>query len=265
MIPTASMAKLLLPPNTLLCGGKVKVIPVIDILNGIVVHAVRGQRSHYNPLKSNLMSSVDPLEVALAFQKLGFSDVYIADLDAIIACQMIFPALQKIAAQTKLRLLVDVGVTGIERARALIESGVYKLIVGTETLQKMQFIREAVELFGPDRVVVSLDLKSGNVLTGDGFDGPTEAFELLKEFKQRGVKQVIVLDLARVGSGEGVETDFLKRVIAELGVDVYVGGGVRNIADLKELNKLGVKGALVATALHNGQIDINELKKEGFL
>ncbi len=251
---------------SLLCGGNVKVIPVIDILDGIVVHAVRGQRSHYKPLESNLMSSIDPQEVAVSLQKLGFSDVYIADLDAIIDCKMIFPSLQKIAAQTGLRLMVDAGVTGIDRAQALLESGgVYKLIVGTETLQKIQFIREVVEFFGSERVVVSLDLKSGHVLVKDGFDGPTDAFELLREFKQAGVKQVIVLDLARVGSGEGVDTEFLKRVIAEVGVDVYVGGGVRNIADLKELNKLGVKGALVATALHNGQIPLSELKKEGFL
>ena len=63
-----------------------------------------------------------------------------------------------------------------------------------------------------------------------------------------GVSQVIVLDLARVGSGEGVNIDFLKKVIADVGVDVYVGGGVRDINDLVELKNLGVSGALVATA-----------------
>ena len=242
-----------------------KIIPVIDILNGVAVHAVRGQRSQYQPLQSTLINSANPLEVADAFQKLGFSDIYVADLDAIIACKMTFSALQTIATQTGLHLLVDAGVTGIERARALLESGIEKLVVGTETLQNMLFVKEAVELFGPDRVVVSLDLISGRVIAKDGFDGSKEPFALLKEFKQAGVEQFIVLDLARVGSCEGVNIEFLKQVIIEIGVDVYVGGGVRNVADLKELNKLGVKGALLATALHKGQISISELKKEGFL
>jgi phosphoribosylformimino-5-aminoimidazole carboxamide ribotide isomerase len=242
-----------------------KVIPVIDILNGTAIHAVRGERSQYKPLQSNLTASTDPLLVAEAFQKLGFSDIYIADLDAIIACKMTFPTIQKIATQTGLQLMVDAGVTGIERAQALLESGVHKLIIGTETLQNMQFIKQAVKFFGPDQVVVSLDLKSGKVLVKEGFDGPIEAFSLLKEFKQANVKQIIVLDLTRVGSREGVDIEFLKRVIVEVGVDVYVGGGVRNVADLKELNRLGVKGALVATALHNGEIPIGELMKEGFL
>ncbi len=80
-----------------------------------------------------------------------------------------------------------------------------------------------------------------------------------------GISQVIVLDLARVGSDEGVNTDFLKKVIAEVGVDVYVGGGVRDINDLIELRNLGVSGALIATALHTGIITIEQLKQEGFL
>ena len=79
------------------------------------------------------------------------------------------------------------------------------------------------------------------------------------------VSEVIVLDLPRVGSGEGVNVDFLKRVIAEVGVDVYVGGGVRGVDDLLELKRLSVKGALVATALHSGKITVEELKHEGLL
>jgi phosphoribosylformimino-5-aminoimidazole carboxamide ribotide isomerase len=243
----------------------VRVIPVIDILNGIAVHAIRGQRSEYKPLQSILTASVDPLQVAQAFQKLGFSELYIADLDAIIACKMTFPALQKIATQTGLRLMVDAGVTGIERARHLLDSCVNKLIIGTETLQNMQFIQEAVELFNADHVVVSLDLKGGKVITNKEFNGPIEPFALLENFKKAGVKQIIVLDLSRVGSGKGVDTDFLKRIIIEGGLDVYVGGGVRNVEDLKKLNRLGIKGALVATALHNDLISIGDLKKEGFL
>ncbi len=47
-----------------------------------------------------------------------------------------------------------------------------------------------------------------------------------------GVSQVIVLDLSRVGSGEGVNTIFLKKIIEDVGVEVYVGGGVRDINDL---------------------------------
>ena len=80
-----------------------------------------------------------------------------------------------------------------------------------------------------------------------------------------GVSEVIVLDLARVGSSEGVNVDFLKKMLETTPMDVYVGGGVRNIKDLVELKNLGVSGVLVASALHSGKISIEELKQAGLL
>ncbi len=242
-----------------------KVIPVIDVLGGKVVHAVRGKRNEYKPLESNLVKSIEPVVVAKAFKELGFNELYVADLDAIIDCSSNFQTLKNINNETGLRLLADAGVTSIGRAQKLLDSGVSKLIIGTETLQTESFIGEAVKSFGSDRVVVSLDLKGDKILVKLGFDGCKSPICLLQDFKQMGVSQVIVLDLARVGSGEGVDVDFVKKVITEVGVDVYVGGGVRDMNDLVELRKLGVTGALVATALHTGKISIGELKHEGFL
>ncbi len=242
-----------------------KVIPVIDILNGAVVHAVKGRRSQYKPLESVITKSTDPTAVAEAFKSLGFNELYIADLDAIIDCRDDFRQIKQTAEKTGLTLLVDAGVTGIKRAQRLMDSGVGKLVVGTETLKSKAFVEEAIRHFGSDHVVISLDLKDGKVLTQPGFIGPTEPMQLLKEFKAQGASQVIVLDLSRVGSGEGVDFDFLKQVIAETCMDVYVGGGVRNINDLQELESLGVAGAMIATSLHTGKISTAELKREGFL
>jgi phosphoribosylformimino-5-aminoimidazole carboxamide ribotide isomerase len=69
--------------------------------------------------------------------------------------------------------------------------------------------------------------------------------------------------LARVGSGEGVDLQFLKRVLSEVEVEVFVGGGVRDVDDLVELKRLGVSGVLMATALHSGQISVDNLRRAG--
>jgi phosphoribosylformimino-5-aminoimidazole carboxamide ribotide isomerase len=242
-----------------------KVIPVIDILNQVAVHAVKGKRSQYKPLESNLCKSSDPLEVAKAFKTLGFSELYVADLDTIIDCRSDFSVLKRVANETGLSLLVDAGITNLDRAERLFESGVSKLIIGTETLDSKKFVAEAIQRFGSSRVVVSLDMKANSVIVKAGFEGCIEPMCLLREFQAMGVSQVIVLDLARVGSGEGVDLAFLKKVKGELSMDVYVGGGVRGIDDLFELQKLGISGALIATALHTGKISIAELKQKGFL
>ncbi len=241
-----------------------KVIPVIDSLNGVAVHAVRGLRSQYKPIQSIITKSAIPLEVAQSFKALGFSELYVADLDAIVDCSTSFAPLKRIVNETGLSLMVDAGITSLIRAQQLLEAGVSKLVIGTETLTSKTFIAEAVKQFGDDRVVVSLDLKGDKVLAQPEFDGCPDPICLLEEFKSIGVKQVIVLDLARVGSGEGVNMAFLKAAL-NLGLDVYVGGGVRGIQDLVELKALGASGALVATALHTGKISVADLKREGFL
>ncbi len=242
-----------------------KVIPVIDILNQVAVHAVKGKRSEYKPLESNLCKSSDPIEVAKAFKTLGFSELYMADLDAIIDCRSDFLVLKRVADETGLSLLVDAGITNLDRAQRLFESGVSKLIIGTETLDSKKFVAQAIERFGSSRVVVSLDMKGNSVIVKAGFEGCIEPMCLLKEFQGMGISQVIVLDLTRVGSGEGVDSAFFKKIKNELDMDIYVGGGVRGIDDLIELKKLGVSGALIATALHTGKISMAELNKEGFI
>ncbi len=242
-----------------------KIIPVIDILNGVVVHAVRGKRKEYQPLKSILTASVDPVEVAQAFKALGFGELYLADLDAIMGKQPNLQICKRITDATGLKLMVDAGVTDLSAAQNVLSGKASKVIIGTETLQTKKFIQETIHHFGAERVIVSLDLMDSKVLTKPGFDGCTDALGLLCEFEAMGVLEFIVLDLARVGSGEGVNVEFLKKAMVELHGGVYVGGGVRSITDLVELRSIGVSGVLIATALHSGKITINDLKQAQLL
>ena len=242
-----------------------KIIPVIDILNGKVVHAIKGQRRNYQPLESVLLKSTEPVEVAKGFKALGFTELYVADLDAIIDCSMNFQTLKNIVDKTGLKLMVDAGITSILRAKKLLDLDISKLIIGTETLQSKKFVEQTVEIFGSDRVIVSMDLKGEKVVVKLGFDGCLNPICLMQDFKRMGVSQVIILDLLRVGSGEGVNVDFLMKVISEVGINVFVGGGVRDINDLVKLKNIGVSGTLIATALHTGKISIDVLKQEDFL
>jgi phosphoribosylformimino-5-aminoimidazole carboxamide ribotide isomerase len=197
--------------------------------------------------------------VSLAFQQLGFAELYIADLDAILKNQPNYRLIQQIAETTKLKLMVDAGVAEIEGAKELIANQVSKVVIGTETLRNIDFVEEAVRILGGNRVVVSLDLKSGQLLSNCGLEKTSDTIALVKEFQKAGVKQMIVLDLARVGSGEGVDIPFLKSMLDEVDIEVYVGGGVGSLADLTELDRLGVTGVLLATALHSGNITVDEL------
>jgi phosphoribosylformimino-5-aminoimidazole carboxamide ribotide isomerase len=242
-----------------------KVIPVIDVLNGVAVHAVRGKRKEYQPLKSILCMSADPVEVAKALAGFGFSELYVADLDAIMGGKTNFSFYRQVADETGLELMVDAGVADISRAEKMVDNCVSKVVIGTETLQDVNFIREAVEALGKGKVIVSLDIMDGKVLSKLNSAGKLQPIDLLRAVQKMGVNQVILLDLSRVGSGEGVNMPLLKEALKYLNIKVFVGGGIRDLRDLVALKDLGVSGVLLATALHTGKISPDELKRQGLL
>jgi phosphoribosylformimino-5-aminoimidazole carboxamide ribotide isomerase len=242
-----------------------KIIPVLDVLGGVTVHAVRGRRKEYKPLKSVLCKSIEPIDVALALKALGFCNLYLADLDAITGGQPNFSLFKRIGDVPLVELMVDAGVTSLQRAEEVLESNVSKLIVGTETLESKSFVAEALDSFGSEKIVVSLDLMGNHVLSRFELDTLSESISFLRELERQGVSQIIILDLQKVGSSEGINTSFLKEVLENVEAEVFVGGGVRDVTDLLELNDLGVSGVLVATALHSGRISPESLKQAGLV
>ena len=242
-----------------------KVIPVVDILDGLAVHAMLGNRREYKPLESVLCDLPDPLAVASAFKAGGFAELYIADLNAIMRKGENYAVINEIAEKTDLRLMVDAGVSDSEKMHQLFLSKVSKAVVGTETLACLTFVKDAVERFGKDRIIISLDLKNGKVLSVSEQIASMSALTLAQEFQVLGVTQIIVLNLSRVGSGEGVDLQLLRELSSRSDMHVNVGGGVRNFQDLKTLKKMGVSGALVATALHSGDINVEKLRAAGML
>ncbi|MCJ7614618.1 HisA/HisF-related TIM barrel protein [Candidatus Bathyarchaeota archaeon] len=242
-----------------------KIIPVIDVLNGIAVHGIRGERKRYQPLKSLLCTSADPMDVASAFESLGFSSLYLADLDAILGKSANFNIYRQIMTKTHLELMVDAGIADLANAEKVLETGVSKIVIGSETLNSLDFVSQAVSTFGEDRVVVSIDQKAGKVLSASEAIASMDAVSVAQKLASLSVRQLILLDLDRVGTEHGINRTVLRNILVTTGVEVLVGGGIRSLQELEELRTLGISGALIATVLHNGKLAVDELKSASFL
>jgi phosphoribosylformimino-5-aminoimidazole carboxamide ribotide isomerase len=236
-----------------------RVIPVIDLKSGSAVHAVLGERERYRPLSSRLVDGSDPVRVARAFRHtLGLDELYVADLDAIAGGSPHREAVAALAREA--RVMVDAGVTDAAAVRPLLELGAARVVIGTETLADPGALgRLRAEL--PDApLVLSLDLRGDRVVSRDAELGRLGAADALALLRQSGVKEVIVLDLARVGSGAGPDVALVRELCARLPeLRLLAGGGVRDGADLGALVDAGAAGALLATALHSGAIGAGEL------
>lgn len=242
-----------------------KIIPVIDVLNGIAVHGIRGERKQYQPLKSVLCTSADPLDIALTFDSLGFTSLYLADLDAILGKPANFDVYRQIVSQTGLDLMVDAGIADITKAKEVLDTKVSKIVIGSETLSSLEFVSQAVGNFGEDRVVVSIDQKGGKLLSVSEVVTSMDSVSFAQKLAGMGVRQIILLDLDRVGTEHGINRSVLETILETTGIAVLVGGGIKSLQELEELREIGVSGALVATVLHKGKLTVDELNATNFL
>ncbi len=229
---------------------------------GRVVHAAGGDRRLYQSLNSRLFQGDDALEAALAFRAMiGASRLYVADLDALEGGP---PSLElyKSMSEHKMACWVDAGVRTAIDADPLLERGVECVVAGLETLRGPRALGELVARVGPSRVVFSLDHRDGASIVAEGSDWADRSpLAIARAAFDAGVRRVILLDLARVGTSRGVGKIDLPAATRRAcpGIEWIVGGGVRGVEDLDELARAGVAAALVGSALHDGRISLDDI------
>jgi len=233
-----------------------RVIPVLDLRAGRAVLAHGGRRETYAPVHSLLVpggAAGDSLALARAYRDtLDCDEWYVADLDA-LAGGAVQGALVRALADLGGRLLVDAAVATAERARQVVADGAARVVVGLETLPSFDVLAAIAWAIGPERVAFSLDLREGVPLVEARLSGTPR--ELVSAAVTAGARVIVVLDLARVGSGRGVDSVLVRGLRrAHPHVELLAGGGIGTARELERLAAAGLDGALVATALHDGRI-----------
>jgi phosphoribosylformimino-5-aminoimidazole carboxamide ribotide isomerase len=237
----------------------VRLIPVIDLRGGHAVHARRGERARYEPVRSVLTADAsDPVMLARAYRDmLGTNELYVADLDAIHG---LAPAAVLSELCRGARVWLDAGTSSADGAHAAAALGACHIVIGLETLVRQQDLEAIVQGIGGERVAFSLDVKDGIPLAPSGAFPPSVT-RIARWVVDAGVERLIVLDLGRVGAAMGPNVEFVRAVRDAVNqVELIAGGGVRDAEDLRLLAEAGCEGVLVATALHEGRIGAAEVR-----
>jgi HisA/HisF family protein len=220
------------------------IIPVLDLRGGVVVRAQMGERQQYQPIVSPLSPTSDAADVMRGLLSVHpFTTFYIADLDAIEGTGDNTTVLRHLRAEfPALAFWVDSGVADIAGAERWLEAGFGHLVVGSESQKDIALVRHLADRRS---IVLSLDFR------GDAFQGPPALIEDVAAWPRR----LIVMTLARVGSGTGPDLARL-RAIRDAAPDhaIFAAGGVRDADDLAALSRERLAGALVATSLHDGRL-----------
>ncbi|MFY9638355.1 MAG: HisA/HisF family protein [Methanobacterium sp.] len=220
------------------------IIPVIDLKDGIAVSGKSGKRETYKPLKTVFHNSSDPVAIAIKLKETGFERIYVADLDAIEgngSNLKIVREMNKI-----IPVMLDCGLNNSEDVGKILDT-VDKVIIATETINSLEELELLFSLFPKHNLVMSVDVKEGNIL---GKHISTDFNDIIKIIKKIKPFEVILLDISRVGTKNGVDPKLVNNFI-DIKTNLILGGGVRN-QDILELSERGIKNFLVGTELHSG-------------
>jgi phosphoribosylformimino-5-aminoimidazole carboxamide ribotide isomerase len=244
------------------------IVPVLDLAKGVVVHARGGNRATYAPLQSKLASPATPIALAQQFMRAGCRTLYVADLDALSGAEPQWHVLEELLA-TGLSLWLDAGVHHVEQGTALLERLApamsaetrVRIVVASETLRSVSALATFAQRWPEEQWLFSLDLRGGRVLSRITAWEQGDPWQVLDEVCEVGVREVLVLDVATVGQAGGVPAQSWLLSLRERRPHLvwHTGGGMRQRADLDRLRAAGCRGMLVATALHNGSITLDDL------
>ncbi|MSR14647.1 MAG: hypothetical protein EXR86_08800 [Gammaproteobacteria bacterium] len=230
-------------------------IPVIDLFDGLVVHAVRGQRDAYQPIVSQLASTPSPAAILAGYLAVfPFTHCYIADLNALRAHGDADREIATLLTQHPgIEFWIDAAFGARRPLPLYLGSPNARGIIGSESIATLaDYHRAFSSLTGGLEPMLSLDFKAGEFL------GPAPLLQETTLWPQR----VIAMNLDRVGSKEGPDLDTLQHLRARSPRSLLTAaGGIRNADDLSALNDLQIAHALLATALHNGQLSAEDLAR----
>lgn len=233
------------------------IYPAIDLIGGACVRLVQGDYGKKTVYNEN------PVEVAKQWEAAGAKFLHLVDLDGAKAGKGINDSvIEAIAKETDLSIQVGGGIRTAEDVQKKFDLGVDRVILGTIAQQKPAFVKEMVERYGPEAIVVGVDGKSGQVAI-EGWEKVSEitTVELCKVMKDAGVETVIYTDISKDGMMEGPSFDTTKEMMEETGLQIIASGGVSSYEDVDRLRDMACYGAIIGKALYTGAIDLGRVIK----
>jgi phosphoribosylformimino-5-aminoimidazole carboxamide ribotide isomerase len=234
------------------------IYPAIDLRNGKVV------RLKYGDPNQQTTYSDDPIETARRWTEAGTQWIHVVNLDGAFgdeAGAAVNRSLLQSLTAIGPKIQFGGGLRSIGDIEAALSRGVTRVVIGTLAIEQPDVLREAVERFGSDRVVVGLDAQQGRVKTrGWQSDGGTDVIAIGRQVRSVGVNLVVHTDIGRDGDLSGVNGAASIELARETGLQVIASGGVSSIEDVLRLKSApGIEGVIIGRALYIGAIDLQKL------
>ncbi|MDD6798038.1 MAG: 1-(5-phosphoribosyl)-5-[(5-phosphoribosylamino)methylideneamino]imidazole-4-carboxamide isomerase [Clostridia bacterium] len=234
-----------------------RLYPAIDIKDGKCVRLKQGLFNDVN------VYSDKPWEIACQFEKDGAGFIHVVDLDGALRGRSVnAEVIKKIASCVNIPIELGGGIRTLDNIGEVLELGVYRAIIGTKAVENPDFIREAIEKFGAEHIVVGVDAKDGYVAI-EGWEKLSDqtALSMALAMKDMGVKTIVYTDISKDGMLQGPNIEQTKLLSDKTGIDIIASGGVSCMEDLQRINEAGIHGAIIGKAIYEKKVILKDAVK----
>ena len=231
------------------------IFPAIDIKDKKCVRLTQGDFDKVN------VYGEDPSLMAKKWADYGAEFIHVVNLNGSRdEVGINDETLAKVAKSVDVPIQVGGGIRDEKRVKELLDLGINRVIVGTMAIENKELLKELIEKYKAEKIVVSIDAKNGKVAT-HGWEkvSDIDSVDLCKELEQIGVKTIVYTDISKDGMLEGPNFDIYKELSQKTSLDIIASGGVTSINDVKRLLDMNMYGAIIGKALYDNRIDLKEV------
>ena len=236
-----------------------RIIPCLDVKDGRTVKGI-------NFL--GLKDVGDPVELGAAYAAQGADELVYLDISATVEGRGTFVSLvEKIASRVNIPFTVGGGISSLDDAARLLDSGADKISVNSAAVRNPDLIDRIAGRYGSQFIVLAIDARNqGNqwIITTHGGSRMTdrELFSWAREGQERGAGEILLTSMDHDGTRSGYPCDLFAQLSEQLSVPLIASGGAGSAQDIvRVLTEGKADAALAASIFHYGQMTVGELKE----
>lgn len=236
------------------------VYTAIDILDKECVRLKQGD------FEVSTTYNKDPVFVAKRWDKLGAQMLHVVDLDgARSGLRSNFTLIESIINSTDLKIQVGGGIRKMDSIDRYLKAGASRVIIGSSAVKDPDFVKEALDEYGGDKIIIALDCRKGFVaIDGWKTSSDLKAINIVSKYKAYGLETVIFTDIDRDGMLGGPNLEELESFLNLTDIKIIASGGIGNLEDVKSVKALrkkyeNIDGVIIGKALYANMINPQNL------
>ena len=239
--------------ETPISGPRLELLPAVDVTEGRAVQLVRGEAGSGKTYG-------EPLTAALGWQRDGAEWLHLVDLDAAFGRGDNRGVIAEIVGSLDIRVELSGGIRDDESLTAALATGCTRVNIGTAALENPEWCSRIIGEHG-DKIAIGLDVR-GDKLAARGWTREGgNVWDVLERLERDGCRRYVVTDVEKDGMLNGPNVHLLRQVCERTDSPVVASGGITTLDDIRQiaqLTGLGVEGAIVGTALYEGNFTLRQ-------